>query len=110
MEERKTSKQLLGELLDKHYADALEAKKNGQLVAWATSIAPQELLTAMAPMMIEDGYPANFAVCVPAAAGCIGVIIPPSIPFVNYAVLTGVSISDMKYIGDGANYTAKYIY
>jgi len=55
--------------------------------------------TIMAPMMIEDGYPANFAVCVPAAAGCIGVIIPPSIPFVNYAVLTGVSISDMFVAG-----------
>lgn len=53
----------------------------------------------MAPMMIEDGYPANFAVTIPAAAGCIGVIIPPSIPFVNYAVLTGVSISDMFVAG-----------
>jgi C4-dicarboxylate transporter DctM subunit len=53
----------------------------------------------MAPMMIEDGYPVNFSVCLPAAAGCIGVIIPPSIPFVNYAVLTGVSISDMFVAG-----------
>lgn len=53
----------------------------------------------MAPMMIEDGYPPNFAVTVAAAAGCIGVIIPPSIPFVNYAVLTGVSISDMFVAG-----------
>lgn len=53
----------------------------------------------MAPMMIEDGYPANFSVTIAAAAGCIGVIIPPSIPFVNYAVLTGVSISDMFVAG-----------
>lgn len=53
----------------------------------------------MAPMMIEDGYPVNFSVTLPAAAGCIGVIIPPSIPFVNYAVLTGVSISDMFIAG-----------
>lgn len=53
----------------------------------------------MAPRMIDDGYPANFAVALPAAAGCIGVIIPPSIPFVNYAVLTGVSISDMFIAG-----------
>jgi len=53
----------------------------------------------MAPMMIEDGYPPNFSVSIAAAAGCIGVIIPPSIPFVNYAVLTGVSISDMFVAG-----------
>lgn len=55
--------------------------------------------SVMAPMMIEEGYPANFSVCVAAAAGTIGVIIPPSIPFVNYAVLTGVSISDMFLAG-----------
>ncbi|MDR2132351.1 MAG: TRAP transporter large permease [Clostridiales Family XIII bacterium] len=53
----------------------------------------------MAPMMISDGYPPNFSVSIAAAAGCIGVIIPPSIPFVNYAVLTGVSISDMFVAG-----------
>ena len=53
----------------------------------------------MAPMMIKDGYPANFSVTIAAAAGCIGVIIPPSIPFVNYAVLTGVSIADMFVAG-----------
>ena len=55
--------------------------------------------SVMAPMMIKDGYPPNFAVTVAAAAGCIGVIIPPSIPFVNYAVLTGVSIADMFIAG-----------
>jgi C4-dicarboxylate transporter DctM subunit len=55
--------------------------------------------SVMAPMMIEEGYPANFSVTVAAAAGTIGVIIPPSIPFVNYAVLTGVSISDMFIAG-----------
>lgn len=53
----------------------------------------------MAPMMIEDGYPPNFSVAIAAAAGVIGPIIPPSIPFVNYAVLTGTSISDMFIAG-----------
>lgn len=62
----------------------------------ATVIA---LGTVMAPRMIDDGYPAAFAVALPAAAGCIGVIIPPSIPFVNYAVITGVSIADMFVAG-----------
>jgi C4-dicarboxylate transporter DctM subunit len=55
--------------------------------------------SVMAPIMIDDGYPPNFAVALPAAAGCIGVIIPPSIPFVNYAVITGVSIADMFVAG-----------
>jgi TRAP transporter, DctM subunit len=53
----------------------------------------------MAPMMINDGYPPNFSVAIAAAAGVIGPIIPPSIPFVNYAVLTGTSISDMFIAG-----------
>lgn len=61
MEEVKTSKQMLGELLDKHYSDALEAKKNGQLVAWATSISPQELLTTMG---IHTVYPENHAAAI----------------------------------------------
>ncbi|MDD3164258.1 MAG: TRAP transporter large permease [Oscillospiraceae bacterium] len=52
-----------------------------------------------APIMIDDGYPVHFSVTLPAAAGCIGVIIPPSIPFVNYAVLSGVSIQDMFTAG-----------
>lgn len=53
----------------------------------------------MVPMMVKDGYPASFAAALAASAGCIGVIIPPSIPFVNYAVLTGVSIADMFIAG-----------
>lgn len=53
----------------------------------------------MAPMMINDGYPPNFAVAIAAAGGVIGPIIPPSIPFVNYSVLTGTSISDMFIAG-----------
>ena len=53
----------------------------------------------MVPIMIKDGYPASFSCALAAAGGCIGIIIPPSIPFVNYAVLTGVSISDMFVAG-----------
>ncbi len=61
MEKKKTSKQLLGELLAKHYADALEAKKAGELVAWSTSIAPQELLETM---NIKVVYPENHAAAI----------------------------------------------
>ena len=39
-----TSKEMLGQLMDRHYADAMRAKEEGRLVAWATSISPQKLL------------------------------------------------------------------
>jgi len=59
--EKKTSKELLNELVAKHYADAAQAKKNGKLVAWATSICPQELLEAMDITVV---YPENHAAAI----------------------------------------------
>jgi len=53
----------------------------------------------MVPIMVEEGYPANFSATLAAAAGTIGVIIPPSIPFVNYAVIANVSVGDMFIAG-----------
>lgn len=54
-EEKLTSKQLLGELLQKHYAEAMEAKAQGKPVVWSTSIAPQELLEAMDLTVVYPG-------------------------------------------------------
>ena len=48
----------------------------------------------MVPAMI-DGYPAGFSCSVAAAGGIIGCIIPPSIPFVNYGLITGESVGDL---------------
>jgi C4-dicarboxylate transporter DctM subunit len=53
----------------------------------------------MVPIMIKDGYPPEFAAALAAASGTIGVIIPPSIPFVNYAVLANVSVGDLFIAG-----------
>jgi len=53
----------------------------------------------MMPAMIKRGYDDGFAAALTAAAGSIGVIIPPSIPFVIYAVATGTSISDLFIAG-----------
>lgn len=53
----------------------------------------------MMPAMKERGYDEGFAAALTAAAGSIGVIIPPSIPFVIYAVSTGTSISDLFIAG-----------
>ena len=44
-----------------HYKSAMEAKENGELVAWATSIAPQELLTTMDISVV---YPENHAAAI----------------------------------------------
>ena len=51
------------------------------------------------PVMLEMGYPKKFAVALVAVAGGLGVIIPPSIPFILYAQTAGVSVSDMFIAG-----------
>lgn len=53
----------------------------------------------MLPSMIDDGYPVGFSTALICSAGCIGVIIPPSIPFVNYATIAGISIGDQFMAG-----------
>ncbi|MDR3983604.1 MAG: TRAP transporter large permease [Dysosmobacter sp.] len=47
------------------------------------------------PSMFKQGYDKPFAGAISAAAGSIGVIIPPSIPMVMYCVATGVSVGAM---------------
>lgn len=49
----------------------------------------------MIPAMVKHNYDIGFASAVNAASGTIGIIIPPSIPFVTYAVLTGASVGAM---------------
>ncbi|WP_442595764.1 TRAP transporter large permease [Neobacillus sp. D3-1R] len=53
----------------------------------------------MIPSMREKNYNEGFAAAVTAAAGSIGVIIPPSIPFVMYGVIGGVSVGGMFLAG-----------
>ena len=47
------------------------------------------------PSMLKQDYDRPFAGAISAAAGSIGVIIPPSIPMVMYCVATGVSVGAM---------------
>ena len=51
------------------------------------------------PIMLEMGYDKKFTVALVAVAGGLGVIIPPSIPFILYAQATGTSVSDMFLAG-----------
>ena len=53
----------------------------------------------MIPEMEKVGYERPFSASLSAAAGSIGVIIPPSVPFVIYGVVTGASIGDMFIAG-----------
>ena len=51
------------------------------------------------PTMLEKGYSKSFTLACVACAGCIGVIIPPSIPMVIYGTSTGSSVSTMFMAG-----------
>ncbi|MDY5647853.1 MAG: TRAP transporter large permease [Lachnospiraceae bacterium] len=51
------------------------------------------------PTMLDKGYSKSFTLACVACAGCIGVIIPPSIPMVIYGVSTSTSISAMFLAG-----------
>ncbi len=53
----------------------------------------------MIPAMREKGYDEGYSASICAAAGTIGVIIPPSVPFVIYGVTTGTSITDLFKAG-----------
>lgn len=53
----------------------------------------------MIPEMEQKGYNKDYSTALTAAAGTIGVIIPPSIPFVIYGVATGTSIGDLFKAG-----------
>lgn len=51
------------------------------------------------PEMKKEGYDPAYATAISAAAGTIGVIIPPSIPFVIFGVAAQCSISDLFLAG-----------
>lgn len=53
----------------------------------------------MIPSMKEQKYNGGFAAAITASAGSIGVLIPPSIPFVMYGVVGTVSIGSMFLAG-----------
>lgn len=53
----------------------------------------------MVPEMVKRGYDKSFAATVVASASPIGVIIPPSISFILYGVMTSSSISDLYLAG-----------
>lgn len=51
------------------------------------------------PILVNLGYDKVFSTAVVAVAGGLGVIIPPSIPFIMYGMASGASVSDLFLSG-----------
>ncbi len=49
--------------------------------------------------MVDNGYDSRFSAAITAASSTIGPVIPPSIPFVIYGSLTGVSVGKLFLAG-----------
>ncbi|PIE36260.1 L-dehydroascorbate transporter large permease subunit [candidate division KSB3 bacterium] len=49
----------------------------------------------LVPPMIKQKFPADYSAAVTAASSVIGIIIPPSIPFILYGIITNTSIARM---------------
>ncbi len=75
-------------------ASMIFAGISGTAVADAASIGG-----ILIPAMIKEGYEEDFSVGVTAASSCIGPIIPPSLPMIIAATMTGLSVSKMFVAG-----------
>jgi len=53
----------------------------------------------MYPEMTKRGYPKDYSLAIQAVGGTLGIVIPPSIVFVIYGTITGVSISSLLMSG-----------
>ena len=53
----------------------------------------------MIPSMVKKGYDINYAGGLTSCAGSIGILIPPSIPMIIYAVTAEISVSDIFMAG-----------
>ena len=53
----------------------------------------------MIPAMEKEKYSKSFSTAVNTAAGCLGVIIPPSVPLIIYGTTAGVSVGDLFIAG-----------
>ena len=54
---------------------------------------------SLLPELKEKGYDIDFSAALIASAGTIGVVIPPSVPMVLYAVIAGVSVGKLFMAG-----------
>lgn len=57
------------------------------------------LCAVLVPALKKDGYPEEFSGSLIAASGVLGPIIPPSVTFILYSLLTGTSINNLYLAG-----------
>ncbi|MFT8929739.1 MAG: 2-hydroxyacyl-CoA dehydratase family protein [Sporolactobacillus sp.] len=76
----KRAKDMIAELMNRHYAEAMAAKKRGERVGWAASNFPQEIPEALGLTVV---YPENHAAAVSAKKS--------SLPLLEYAEGRGYS-------------------
>lgn len=62
----------------------------------ATVVAIGSILV---PAMVKEGYDTKFSVALIAASGTIGIILPPSIPFITYGISANTSIGNLFMAG-----------
>ena len=68
-------------------------------ISGSSSATTAAVGSTLIPAMVKKGYPKNFAAATCAAAGELGVIIPPSIPMVIYGLVANVSIGSLFIAG-----------
>lgn len=70
----------------------------GMLMGGISGSAPADtaaLSSIMIPSMKKLGYPGKLAAALQAVSGCIGIIIPPSLPMIVLSSLTGISVAKL---------------
>ena len=75
-------------------ANVMVAMVSGAAIANAAAVG-----STMIPMMEKKGYPKEFAAALNAAAAIVGPIIPPSVGFIIYASVSGVSVGKLFLAG-----------
>lgn len=68
-------------------------------VAGSSTTTAATVGTSAIPAMRNHGYPKRFAYGLVAGGGTLGILIPPSIPFVLYAAVTGASVGQLYLAG-----------
>lgn len=53
----------------------------------------------MIPSMVKSGYDRSYAAALAAGGGCLGIIVPPSLIFIIYGVVTSTSVGDLFLAG-----------
>ena len=80
------------------YAAVIMAAILSAILGSANAVA-SILGTVLVPEMIKDGYPDDFSASLVASGGILGPIIPPSVTFVFFSVITGVSVAGLFKAG-----------